>query len=110
MKDSKPNQNKQIMLTNLLTTSMVCKIFDVKNMTIWNWRTKETDPLPTVIIPGDRRHNVRFDLGQVEEWAKRNKKNMPYKAKVLKRLEEQRAALEEQVEEERLQCNVEVDD
>lgn len=66
-----------ILLTNLLTMDDVCIIFGVKQMTLWNWRKREFDPMPDIVIPGNERNNVRFDFDAIEAWGRKNEKKMP---------------------------------
>ncbi len=71
------NLNKQDRVKSndvLLTTNQICIMFDVTSMTVWNWRNKKRDPMPTHYLPGAAKAAVRFDEGVVLSWAERNKK------------------------------------
>ena len=60
---------------DLLTVQDVMANFGVGSlMTIRAWRNKETDPLPTIVIPGKSRNTIRFDEDEVKAWAERNGK------------------------------------
>ncbi|KKN90009.1 hypothetical protein LCGC14_0231210 [marine sediment metagenome] len=64
---------------DLLTIKDVCTLFGKGHMTIWKWR-KKLD-MPTIIIPGDARHSVRFEKQQLVKWAKEKGKKIVYNLK-----------------------------
>lgn len=62
------------LLTGLLTTKQIARMWRVVPMTIQNWRRRGC---PSVVIPGDRRAAVRWRLEDVVEWHKRKKHHIP---------------------------------
>lgn len=59
---------------NSLSQKQLERLLDVTPMTIWLWRKKINDPLPSRAIPTARgRHRVYFLLDEVTEWLKRNR-------------------------------------
>lgn len=65
------------LLADLLTIHDICELFGVKQMSIWSWRHRPSDPLPAIVIPGNKRHTLRFKFDDVEAWGIRNNKKMP---------------------------------
>jgi hypothetical protein len=57
------------LLVRLLTTEDLCRMFKRSVMMIHNYRTREHDPLPVVLMPGRVVGYVRDD---VIAWARRN--------------------------------------
>lgn len=57
-------------LQDLWTTNDLCRLFNRTAMTITLWRRHKN--LPTIIIPGGLRPNVRFRPKDVLKWAEDN--------------------------------------
>ncbi len=77
----------QASLDRLLTINDLCEMFSVTSMTIHTWR--ETRDLPTIVIKGGPRENVRnairFHPEDVSKWAKREQlraKPLPERGRV----------------------------
>ena len=62
--------------TGIVDAHTLRDMFNVDKLTILNWRRRKEDPLPTIIIPGGKQYAVRFNLGEVRKWAKRNDKQI----------------------------------
>jgi len=78
--------SRTIIMNNLLTMDDVCTIFGVKQMTLWNWRKREIDPMPDIVIPGNERNNIRFDFDEIEAWGRTNEKKMPGLSKIRQKI------------------------
>lgn len=76
---AKPNFK---ILTQYLTSGDLARLFARTPLTILNWRRGES--LPYVVIPGEGRDSIRYDLAAVVRWAERNGKAL--QADVLKEL------------------------
>ena len=46
----------------------------VTTMTLFNWRLRDDDPIPSLHIPGEKRNSVRFLPDEVRSWARRNRR------------------------------------
>lgn len=53
---------------NLLTAGQMVRLFKVTELTLRRWR--KDHGLPHVIIPGDGKDNIRYDLEEVKRWAR----------------------------------------
>lgn len=63
-----------IRLADLVATGYLAKLFRRTELTITLWRSNED--LPFVVIPGDDRPAIRFELPLVRDWARQRGKRM----------------------------------
>lgn len=87
MKDIIDSATLQATLDQLLTVHDLCEMFSVSSMTIHTWRT--TRGIPTIVIKGGPRENVRnavrFHPEDIAKWAKRENlraKTLPPRTRV----------------------------
>lgn len=60
----------------VVTTKDLVVWFHVSEVTLWNWRNREVDPLPQLKLGSNvKTHIVMYDRDTVIEWAKRNNKS-----------------------------------
>ena len=72
--DELPKGTTVIGGTASLSIRDVMEMFDVSEMTIASWR-KKLD-FPTIILPGKKRHTVRFVKSEVIVWAAQHDKSV----------------------------------
>lgn len=56
---------------DLVTTGYLLRLFDRAEPTLYLWRRERG--LPYIVIPGDDRPVIRYDLRKVIAWAKKNR-------------------------------------
>jgi hypothetical protein len=59
-------------IDGLLTITGVARLFSRSALTILQWRTY--NGLPYVVLPGDERPSIRYELDEVRAWARREGK------------------------------------
>lgn len=65
-------REREKLFESLLTTADLCRMFGVKEITIYRWRKEHG--LPSVTIPGEKAHAVRYVPSEVWEWAEKTGK------------------------------------
>jgi hypothetical protein len=63
-----------VVMDDLLTTADLMRMFDICNMTVFNWRKEHG--LPFIVIPGHARHIIRYEKNKVLKWASENGKEI----------------------------------
>lgn len=67
-------ENAELIGQHLLTNTILEKMFGVSEITLYNWRKLDDDPIPYCVLAYSPRPTIRYLEKKVLRWAERNQK------------------------------------